>query len=240
MPHRAVSLRSVLICLSIAAIACPALAGAAREFPLFTGPGGQLVSKISRNRILAWGDPGPLPWTREIQVYDLYKDAWAPVPTVPDAAILQADICEDTVVWTHDVGPRDEEGRPTETHIYATNLSTDEVYPVHIGPGWHICPRVSSEFIVWFEYRDPDRAIVDIYSYDRSSGTVSPVCPRPEGYDDKGLALFGSRAVWAQFLGGPDSNMHACDLATGDHFTISVDTEVDHLALWGDSLVFTT
>jgi hypothetical protein len=228
-----------------AAIVLVMLAGspaqAAREFPLFAGPGDQHAGGFYRNIILLEGEPtGSV--ARELLYYDLYTSQVKPVPVFPGAQVTGAAVYEDIVAWTHgkDYSPR---AYYADIDVYATRLSTGEVFPVCVNPAEQFNVSVGDRLIVWTDCRNQtdEWADTDVYFLDLSTGVEGAAAT---GSGTQGYMCVprtsGNIVVWSDTSSsGGGVDLYGYNIDTQETFSVAVGlSDPDQPEVWGDSIAF--
>jgi TolB protein len=169
----------------------------------------------------------------DIYMYDLSTSTETQITTSGSA--YSPDIYDDIIVWTDE--------RNGNGDIYMYNLSTSTETQITTNNSWQYGPVIYDDKIVWIDERDADESHGDayvssnIYMYDLSTSTETRITTSEA--EQTGLAIYGDRIVWHNFLNGePYHHIYMCNLSTFEETQITTSGSAYSPDIYGDRIVW--
>jgi beta propeller repeat protein len=123
---------------------------------------------------------------REVAICSAPGSQWA--PRIEGGIVAWQDDRNGT--WQYPEGS-------SNSDIYAYDVTVGREFPVCTASGNQWSPAVSSDLIVWVDYR---KGNADIFAYDLTTKREFPVCTAPSAQSMPGV--FGNTVVWVDYRNG--------------------------------------
>jgi hypothetical protein len=194
-------------------------------------PGGKSSLRIS-DRYVVWAETLAVPdvYKRTIRVYDLISRKEMSVSSSGD----YPDISDNRIVWNESRNPQE----PLETGIYGYDLVRNVEFPVVVGPGRHLFPRISNDWVIYLNWLpgvgpgtpSPDQPTLHAHSIRTGEDIdLGPVAYRNDAWSYKRHVISGHMVAWQ----GPDGATHLYDLAARRERVLTELQSYDDLVLNG-------